>query len=305
MSRRGLASLLALAALTDCGGSAPPPPVDPALVQTQRLARLAFEQDRPDQAATLYRQAQDRAWRRDDLPAIGDTGYNLAVVELRRGQPAAALDVARRTGDELERRGVPVPADLELVEAVGLYRTGEATAAAQLAAHVAARPDASTETVARALFLTGLVAADEGDTAALTAALAAMGDPTTGTRYTGATEADRDELVGRLALRQADGAAAEAAFVRAADRRRQLLDDRGMARALALAAKACEAQGETATAADFYLRAGRSAALSADTGDAERWLERARQLALQSATPSVAGEAEARLATLRQAANRP
>lgn len=102
-----------------------------------------------------------------------------------------------------------------------------------------------------------------------------------------------------------DGAAAEAAFVRAADRRRQLLDDRGMARALALAAKACEAQGETATAADFYLRAGRSAALSADTGDAERWLERARQLALQSATPSVAGEAEARLATLRQAANRP
>jgi hypothetical protein len=288
MTRR-LLSLLALAALGGCGGAtpSPPAPTDPTLSQTQRLARLAYDQDRPDQAATLYRQALDRAWRRDDLQAIGDAGYNLAIVELRRGDPVSALDVARSTQAELLRRGAGVPADLQLVEAVALYRSGDGAASAELAATVVGRADASVETVARANFLTGLIADERGDTDTLAAVLAALAEPADS-----ATEADRDELAGRLALRQGNPAAARAAFERAADTRRNLLDDRGMARALSLAGTAAEAEGETAAAADFYLRAGRTAALSGDGTDANRWLARAGQLARQTASASIAREAD-------------
>lgn len=300
MIRRRLALYVLAAMAGGCSGNAPPPqPVDPALLQTQRLARLAYEQDRPDQAATLYRQALDRAWRRDDLQAIGDAGYNLAIVELDRGQPAAALEVARATGDEMARRSAAVPADLQLVEAVALYHIGDGATAEDLARRTAARHDASVETVARATFLTGLVADDRGDAVALAAALAALGEPADT-----ALAADRDELAGRLALRQGDPATAEAAFLQAAERRRNRLDDRGMARALSLAGQAAEAQGETSVAAGLYLRAGRSAALSAEPDDANRWLERARQLALRSATLSIVREAEGRLDALSTAGKR-
>lgn len=71
------AAVLALAlALAGCGSAAtpPPPPEDVALARDTRLARLSFEQQRPEQAATLYRQALTRAQERDDLPAIADLG---------------------------------------------------------------------------------------------------------------------------------------------------------------------------------------------------------------------------------------
>ncbi|MBK8175077.1 MAG: hypothetical protein IPK66_07370 [Rhodospirillales bacterium] len=280
-------ALGALSALAGCGGSSPPPPSDPAFVQTERLARLAYGQGRSDQAATLYRQALDQAFRRDDLQGIGDGGYNLAIVELNRGHPATALDVSRSTRGELVRRGAEVPADLELVEAVALYRTGVASAAADQAARIVLLPSASAETVARATFLTGLVADDDGDTAALAAALAALSQTPNE-----ASGADRDELSGRVALRQGDPIAAGKEFIKAADRRRALGDDRGMARALALAGGAAEARGDAMAAADLFLRAGRSAALSDDPGDAVGWLQRARDLALRDNVPAVATEAQ-------------
>lgn len=296
--KRCIFPFLALAVLGGCGGATPPPqaPTDPALVQTQRLARLAYDQDRPDQAADLYRQALDRAWRRDDLQAIGDSGYNLAIVELNRGDPSAALDVVRSTQAELARRGAAVPADLQLVEAAALYRSGDMGASADLAVSVAGRVDATAETVAGATFLTGLVADERGDTATLAAALTALGDPTNA-----AIAADRDELAGRLALREGDSSAARAAFEQAVEARRNLLDDRGLARSLSLAARAAEAAGETAAAADLYLRAGRTAALSADAADASRWLARARQLAQQGASASIVREADSWLSRLDQA----
>ncbi|QNT70761.1 hypothetical protein HQ394_17355 [Defluviicoccus vanus] len=216
-----------------------PAAVDPALVQAQRLGRHAFDQDRPDQAAALYRQALDHAYRLDDLPAISDTGYNLAIVELSLSQSAAALDVARSTGDELGRRGAAVPADLQLVEAMALYRTGAAEAAANVATSVTRLPDTSPETVAAVIFLTGQVAGDRCDPAAL-----------------------------------------------------------------ALAGQATAARGETATAADLYLRAGRSAALAADTDKAKQWLTIARDLARRSEESTITSDAHSRLNRLGTAAPR-
>ncbi len=291
--------VLVLLALAGCGSNTPPPEAstDPALVQTQRLGRLAYDQDRPDQAASLYRQALDRAYRRDDLRAIGDAGYNLAVVELARGDTAAALALARSTADELGRRGQPIPADLQLIEAVALYRRGDAATAGALAAAVAARPDASADTTARAIFLTGLVADERGETTALAAAAAAL-DATSDAGI----KADRDELAGRLALRRGDPAAAHAAFAAAAEGRRLRREDRGMARALALAGRAAAQQGDQAAAADLYLRAGRSAALSADPTGAAEWLTTAGALARQAGALAIADEAEVRLAALRATA---
>ena len=64
--------------------------------------------------------------------------------------------------------------------------------------------------------------------------------------------------------------------MRAADLRRDGLDYRGMARALALAARFTS---DAPVAADLYLRAGRSAAAQGDRAEARAWLGKARDLA--------------------------
>src|SRR5438874_13667249 len=106
------------------------------MLQRQTHAgQLAFELERNEEAAAQYRTALSRAQARDDPDAIGDTGYNLAVSELRANAPDKALADARATRIELERRGSkPFPA-LLLAEATARYRTGaeaEADRAAQL-----------------------------------------------------------------------------------------------------------------------------------------------------------------------------
>jgi hypothetical protein len=53
------------------------------LQQQTHAGELAFELKRNEEAAAQYRTALSRAQARDDPDAIGDTGYNLAVAELR------------------------------------------------------------------------------------------------------------------------------------------------------------------------------------------------------------------------------
>ena len=93
-----------------------------------RLARYAFEERQYDQAAQMYARVLERAYARDDLGAIGDVGYELAVVRLRQLDPRAAAAQARGTRDELRRRGNEPFAELYLVEAVALYELGEEAA---------------------------------------------------------------------------------------------------------------------------------------------------------------------------------
>jgi hypothetical protein len=263
---RWLALLLLLAG---CGGSAPPPVAptgDPQLARSERVARLAFSQRQLEEAARSYRDALDKAYARDDVAAIGDNGFSLAVVELRRSRVEDALKVIRATTAELTRRERGIPVDLRLVEATALYRSGDGAAASALAEELAR---GSGEVAARAQFLRGTIAADRHDAEAIAAVVAALGASTAPE-----LRADATELTGRRALILGDREAAKRALVSAADLRREGLDYAGMARALSLAAQASEG-GE---AAGYYLRAGRTAMLIGAKDDARRWLGEAKRL---------------------------
>jgi hypothetical protein len=261
--------------LADCGGSAPDtgaPPTDEMLQRQTHTGQLAFELERNEEAAAQYRTALSRAQARDDPDAIGDTGYNLAVAELRANAPDKALADARATRIELERRGSePFPA-LLLAEATALYRTGAAAEADRAARRIQRSEDA--DAVARATFLRGLIADDRGDEAGLAAAADALT-----TAKTPPFEADSAELSARLALRRGDPARAREQAARAAELRQRTLDYRGLARALAIEGVAVEHAGDKIAAADLFLRAGRSAAAQDDKKSASAWLHRAASLA--------------------------
>lgn len=281
-----------------CGTASPPreapEPVDQDLASGWRLARYAFDQGQYDQAAELYQRVLERAYARDDLLAIGDVGYELAVVRLRQRDPAAAAEQARITRDELRRRGAAPFAELHLVEAVALYETGDpAGAAAMATTAIELAPSANDEVVARALFLHGRIAADQADRDGLARALAGLGAP----RAAG-LRADRLELQGRLALLDDQPRDALPAFRQSADLRREVADYVGMARALAFAAEAAQAAGAIEQAADLYFRAGRSAEVEGGRADARRWLEAAARLAATTDQTEILAEATQRLERL-------
>jgi tetratricopeptide (TPR) repeat protein len=140
----GLSGCGMLGGLFGGGTQEPKAAADEQLESARRNAALAFEQGRFDQAQQLYRQALDRAMTRDDGILIGDIGYNLAVTELRRGADAASLAMAQASASELRRRGLPIFAELLLVEAAAFYRL-EQIPAAEVAAASGGRPFARQE----------------------------------------------------------------------------------------------------------------------------------------------------------------
>ncbi len=267
------AILLALLAGACAAGkpAVPPPPEDTLLRQNATAGRLALSLDRPQEAVTQYRAALARALARDDAAAIGDYGYDLAVAQLAADDPRGALVSARSTAADLaHRRVAPFPA-LILVEATALYRSGAAREADRLAASVERNGDQPV--AARAAFLRGLIADKAGDDAGLRAAAARLGRPTSPEQ-----QADADELVARVDRRAGRNETAAAAAEAAADLRRDNLDYRDMARALALAASARERAGAAGAAANLYLRAGQSAAEQGDAATARPWLQAALRL---------------------------
>jgi tetratricopeptide (TPR) repeat protein len=251
--------------------------------------RAALALERPEQAIAQYQNALARAHERDDAAAIGDFGFNLAVAQLHAGEPDAALTTARETEAHLARRGVAPIAALQLAEAIALYRLERPAQADALAGQVETASDR--DIAARAAFLRGLVADDAGNIAGLRAALGRMG----GAREA-ESEADEAELSARLSLREGDAARARAQAERAIALRRDLLDYRSLARCLALAAQAASLAGDNSVAAQFYLRAGLSAAAKGDKPAATRWLGQAIGL---GGDPQLTQTARATLAALR------
>ena len=282
MKRAACALLILLGA---CGGDETQPakaPEDQALARHEQAGKIAYDLDRQFEAALTQAQA------RDDLKAIADLSFNLAVAQLRANRPADALTTTQQARAELIRRGSqPFPA-LLLAEATALYRLDQRGEADALAAQVEGAGDA--DAAAGASFLRGLIADESGDEVALRAALGRLAGVSVPLRV-----ADRLELQARLALRQGDFPTARAAAMHAATVRQEGLDYRGMARALAVAAAAAEQSGERELAADLYLRAGRSAAAQSDAATARPWLERALGLTQDDATEDAA---EAALAGL-------
>jgi hypothetical protein len=270
--KRATAGLLA-AGLAACASPPGGPPSDRALAQFVHAGGNAYDLERPEQAVTAYRAALTRARMRDDASAIADAGFDLAAAQLRAGDSQGAIATAREVQQELGRRGRGDPG-LDLVVATALFRQNDAAAADRIAARLAAGDE---EVADAAWFLRGLIADSRGDRVMLASALAALSPA--------AEPADRMELLARL---NHDSALA----LNAADVRREQLDYRGMARALALAA---QFTGDPGVAADLYLRAGRSAAGRGDAAQAKAWLGKARQL---SPDPAVRAAATAALTGL-------
>ena len=275
-----------LCCLAACGGSATDTNTDPTDETLQRqidAGHLALQLERPEEAVARYQDALKRAQARDDLAAIGDLGYNLAVAELEANHPDKALEVARSTDQEVKRRGGVAFAGLTLVEATALYRTGDLDAADGAAKKAAASGDP--DAAARATFLRGLIADDRGDEVGLisaTQALKAATDPS--------LQADAKELAARLSLRQKSFAAAQADAGQAALLRQKTMDYRGLARALALEGEAANDAGDAKAASDLYLRAGRGAAAQGDSASARKWLEEAARLATDESVRNEANE---------------
>ena len=174
---------------------------------------------------------------------------------------------------------------LALVKAAAAYRTGDRTAAAAAAQQALDAKPSDPDTVPRAWFIGGLVAADQNDRASLGRAIAAL-RPSKWADL----EADRLELQGRAAMLDGQPAAALASFEQAAANRQQALDYRGMTRALVLAGDACTSLDRTADAASFFLRAGRSALLQGDAATALPILKRADELAIRSGQTGITDE---------------
>ncbi len=291
--------LLAALSLAACGGSPadPGPPPDQKLDAANRAGTQALSLGMPAQAVRQYKQALARAYERDDAEAIADTAYNLALAEIRSGDPKAALSTTRITEAELRRRQVAAPAELLLVQAAAAYRAGDLTTAASAAEQALTLKARDPDTAPRAWFIRGLVAADRGDSATLAQAIAAL-PAAASAKQAADLQADRQELVGRAALLDGRAADALAAFEQAAANRQQAIDYRGMARALAQAGEAALKLGQSAEAAVFYLRAGRSSLLQGDSAAATPQLKRAEELARQTSQTGIVEE----IARLRKAA---
>ena len=288
--RRVSACVLLLLAACGTEQAAPAPPQDQTLARHEEAGRIAYELDRPEEAVAEFQAALTQAQARDDLAAISQLSFNLAVAQLRANRPKDALATTKQARAELIRRGgAPFPA-LGLVEATALYRLGQRDKADALAARIQSSNDR--DAAAGASFLRGLIADDAGNEAGLRDALRRLSNATEPLR-----RADRLELQARLALRREDFAGARGPAMQAADIRQQALDYRGMARALAVCAMAAERSGEREAAADLYLRAGRSAAAQLDAETARPWLERVLTL---TSNPSTRDAAELALGQLNE-----
>jgi tetratricopeptide (TPR) repeat protein len=231
--------------------------VDEEFERTNRAARMAFDNGRLQQAVGLYNQALERAYVLDDLNAIVDAQYNLAVCLIGLNSYVEALERVNQSKAELARTNQSIPADILLLEATIGYR-----------------------------FLRGLIAGEWDDINQLRNEIASLGKPSTvGLR------ADREELVGRLAMAESNWNEAIEAFDSTAELRRDDFDYSEMVNALALAAWVCEQAGKLSEASKRYLRAGRSAARQGENRNALNWLNRAEKLAGEAGDESTAKQA--------------
>lgn len=283
----GVFTLVCLCFWSGCGGSRQLRPEtaegDREFDRSSRMARVAFDNGQIPQAIAGYQRALGRAYLADDLKAIVDTLYNLAVCHLRQGNYQESMVHAEKAQFEWTAAGLSVPADLLLVQALALYHLGFPDRSRQISAAILSiRPAASPETLSRTHFLRGILAADQGDSGRVRLAITALGKPSIPT-----LQADRWELIGRLALLDGRWDDAATAFDQTADLRSANRNYRLMATALANAGHSCERANRLEDAAYRYLRAARSAAQSGDTTRADVWIQESMRLAEKSGARSL------------------
>jgi tetratricopeptide (TPR) repeat protein len=293
--------LIAAAVLTvnGCGSSAPMqkgPAIDEDLERFNRAARLAFDRGRLQQAANFYRKALERAYVRDDTAAILDARYNLAICLMNLQSYEQALAVVQRANSELALAGRGRSPDFLLLEATLLHSSGDSDEAWKITEQILSPPtQASSVIKSKTHFLRGLIASKQGDMDQLRAEIAALGQP-----QQIQLRADRQELVGHLAMAEKNWDAAVEAFDAATKLRREALDYRQMVKVLALAGNASEKAERAKEASIRYLRAGRSAGLQGLFDDALKWLNRAVQIANTANEAQIAREARTYLRQLQE-----
>jgi tetratricopeptide (TPR) repeat protein len=298
---RRIGLLLAIAILFSggCGSSAQVqkgPAIDENLELFNRAAQQAFDKGRLTQAVSFYQKALDRAYIRDDFRAALDAQYNMAICLINLQSYARAFEVIRQAKTEIDMAGQSPATDFLLLEATVLYLREDSDAARKITDQIlAATPPASGIVQSKTYFLQGLIANKEWDTDKLREAIISMGQPNLPQ-----LRADRYELSGQLAMAEQHWDEAINAFEAATELRREALDYRGMAKALALAGKASEKAGHVDEAAICYLRAGRSAALQGLFDEALSWLNQAEQTANNAGEAQIVQEARIYLRELKE-----
>ena len=297
----GLLMAVVILTVSGCGSSPPKqkgPAIDQDLERFNRAARLAFDKGRLQQAASFYRKALERAYVRDDTAAVLDAQYNLAFCLMNLQSYEEALGVVQHANTEMVLAGHGNPDDFLLLEATILYLSGDSDEAWKITDRILATPaQASSIIESKTHFLQGLIASQRGDTEKLRAAIVSLGQP-----EQPQLRADRQELLGRLAMAEHNWDAAIEAFDVATKLRREALDYRGMVKVLALAGKASEKAGRAKQASIRYLRAGRSALLQGRFANARKWLNRAEQIANTAGEAQIVQEARVYLRQLQELA---
>jgi uncharacterized protein HemY len=177
--------------------------------------------------------------------------------------------------------------DFLLLEATILHRRGDLDQAWQITDQILSRQiEASSAVGSKTHFLRGLMASERGDMTQLRAEITALGQP-----EQSRLRADRQELVGRLAMAEQNWDTAIEAFDSASNLRRETLDYRGMVRVVVLAGEASQKAGRTREAAIYYLRAGRSAFWQDEFDDARQWLNQSARLATSAGEDQILQEA--------------
>jgi tetratricopeptide (TPR) repeat protein len=247
-------------------------------MRLNRSARIAYDNGQLEQAANLYRQALNRAYLRDDRRAVVEAQYNLAVCMLGLRSYDRVLVWVHQAQNELVRSEQSITADILLLEAVALFRTGQPDDAWQISDRILSAPERPPAMVAsKTHYLRGLIADQRGDAGQLGRETEALD------RFDNSVaQADYHELSGRLAMAGGNWETAVEAFDRTVTLRRQGRDYAEMSQALVLSADACRQAGKPSAAAIRYLRAGRSAVQMNNRQDAMEWLNRAVDLAGQA-----------------------
>lgn len=277
-----------------CGGGAEPEPTrDDPFNRTMDVADEAVFYDQLQQAEINYQKSFNYALTSDDAANIDDAGYNLAIIQLGLNNTQEALKTVVQTSNELHIRGQDNSPQLDLVKAAILYRINHFTEAAQ-AAQMAEKSQYE-DIQERAYFLSALIANDQGNINAVTEysqkldQLLANGKPKPEEEKS--WKADQQELHALLAYKQGQYAQAMIAAKAAQDIRREQVEYRAMVRTLALQGKISEAMKDFVPAAQFYVRAGKSALLLKDYVEAKKYLDRAVMLHADSLTYQLASNA--------------
>jgi tetratricopeptide (TPR) repeat protein len=269
---------------------------DERLEQLNNSARAAFRQGAVIQAEKLYERVLNRAYIRDDLTAIVDAKYNLGVCRLRLRRYESALATALSAERDAIGIGDRPLADILLMEAQILYRMGKEDDAWDISEKLIKRIRLIPQEISAMLHgLRGRIACKRGDIPKAREELGAMGEVNADQLL-----AERAELIGCIQFQEGAFQTAAGAFDDAVSFHRKSLHYALMAEALARAGKAYEQSGEAETAANRFLRAGRSAQLQEMAKEAVQWLTLASALAKHAGNLVIAKEADRRLSEVKE-----